>query len=185
MSVQTITAPDRVSRVDVGGVPVTVTREMRLRHVSDTAADRGVVFGGDQMGHWNVDRINRILDALDAPVHQLRIPIEVMRNMARVGAPDAALAKRYAHAGLGGMPPLSFVSFEEPNLNAGGTVRTMLVDGHHRMLALAFLGASAVPARILPRELEHDVRVVEIAQVCMFPAEVKPTREVELGRIHA
>lgn len=172
-------------RVNADGVAITVTREMRLRHVSDTASDRGAVFGGDEMGHWNVDRINRILDALEAPIHQLRIPAEVMHSMARVGAPDVRLAKNYARAGLASMPPLSFVSFEEPSLNDAGTVRTMLVDGHHRMLALVIMGASAVPARILPRELEHDVRVVEIAQVCLFPATVKPAREVELGSIRA
>lgn len=169
-------------RVDNDGVAMTVMREMRLRHVSDTARGDGVVFGGDAMGHWNVDRINRILDAMSAPVRDLRIPLQAMRGMASVGAPDPARVAVYASLGTGSMPPLTFVSLEADGDQPTDTIRTMLVDGHHRMGALYLLNAGTVPARVLPRELSRDVRVVELSEVAVFPEPRVTTNEVELGR---
>ncbi|MBB3691490.1 hypothetical protein [Sphingomonas sp. BK580] len=164
---------------------MTVTREMRLRHVSDIARGDGVVFGGDSMGHWNVDRINRILDAMEAPTRQLSLPPAAMHGMAMVGAPDPVKVEAYVRMGLSHMPPLTFVSLDEPEKQAGSIIRTMLVDGHHRMAALFVMGVGSVPARVLPRELERDVRVVELSEVAIFPEPQVLNNEIELGRWRA
>lgn len=167
-------------RVDNDGVPMTVMHQMRLRHASDTVVGMGVIFGGDIMGHWNVDRINRILDAMTAPVRDLVIPKDNMRAMARVGAPDMAKAGRYMARGAASMPPLTFVAIGA----AGGRVTNdsiMLVDGHHRMMALFMLGARSVPARVLPAELEQDVRVLEVAEVAIFPDPQALPHSVRVG----
>ena len=170
--------------VDNDGVAMTVRREMRLRHASDTVVDTGIVFGGDTMGHWNVDRINRLLDAFNAPVREIQLAESVMRNMAAVGAPDLARVSRYVALPRSTMPPLSFVAFMVRDEH-GLKVRSMMIDGHHRLLALAMNGASSIPIRILPPELADDVRVVEMLEAAVFPEPRMPEREVELGRYEA
>lgn len=154
--------------VQDGPVRMTAARGMRLRHVSDTPGPMGVCFGGDTMGHWNVDRINRLLDAFDAPVIRMPLPHANMVGMARVGAPDMTVVRRYTRMGLATMPPLSFIAF---GVEDAGEIEiaTLLVDGHHRMMALAMMGAAAVPARVLPPTLVDDVRVVEMSEFVTFP----------------
>jgi hypothetical protein len=154
--------------VQDGPVRMTAHRGMRLRHVSDTPGPMGLTFGGDTMGHWNVDRINRLLDAFHAPVVRMPLPRENMIGMARVGAPDAAIVSRYASKPLATMPPLSFVAFGVEDAGELG-IATLLVDGHHRMAALALMNATAVPARVLPPTLADDVRIVEMGEFATFP----------------
>ncbi|WP_174297243.1 hypothetical protein [Sphingomonas bacterium] len=172
----------RSSRVEVqdGRVRMSAERGTVLRHASDTPGDMGVVFGGDTLGHWNVDRINRILDAFDAPVHHLPVPIEKMLGMARVGDPDPDRAHRYAAQGLATMPPLSFVSMVLDRTGPS-TLTTLLVDGHHRMMALYLLDVTVVPARVLPSQLVDDVRVVEMSQLVTFPEPTFSGRRVVTG----
>lgn len=163
---------------------MTVGREKRLRHVSDTVIDTGVVFGGDTMGHWNVDRVNRLLDAFDAPVREISLPVSVMRNMAAVGAPDPIRAARYVAMPRATIPPLTFVAFMAQDEH-GAKVQSMMIDGHHRMLALAIIGAPSIPIRVLPPGLADDVRVAEVCEVAIFPEPRMPKNEVELGRFPA
>lgn len=163
---------------DIGGVRMTARKEVRLRHVSDTPPGGGAAFGGDTLGQWNVDRINRILDSMDAPVVQLPIDPITMRAMAKVGAPDMVQVGRYVARGLRTMPPLSFIAIDLGD----GHKRTMMVDGHHRMMALAMLDAPTVPVRVLPAALADDVRIVEMYECAVFPALQWPTNEVEIGR---
>lgn len=168
-----------IASFDNDGVRMSARREMRLRHVSDTWTDADQALGGDTLGHWNVTRINRLLDAFDAPIVRLPIARETMVAMARVGAPDAQRAGRYAGMGVASMPPLSFVAVR----GAPDAVTSMLVDGHHRMLALSLLDAKFVPARVLPPSLADDVRIVEMSEAAVFPAHTLPKNEVDLGRL--
>jgi hypothetical protein len=158
--------------VDLDGVSMTVTRQMRLQHASDFPNGREECFGGDTMGHWNVARINRILDACYAPIVQLPMPADVILGLARVGKPDLRRARQHAERGLATMPPLSFVSF----VDADDVVQCLLVDGHHRMMALHFLDVAAVPARVLPPALADDVRIVEMTETALMPGIGKALR---------
>lgn len=175
---QPTTAAVAATTVHLGKVRMTVTREMRLRHVSDSPGPNGVAFGGDRMGQWNVSRILRILDAMGAPTIAMPINQPTMLNMARVGDPDLGRAQSYARMGRASMPPLTFVAL--PAGEDTKTLRTMLVDGHHRMLALCLLGTTIVPARVLPPELADDVRIVEMIEAAVFPTPDFAMNEVEI-----
>lgn len=166
----------RTIEFDNGGVRMTAVRQQMLRHASDLPDGHEECFGGDTMGHWNVARINRLLDAFAAPVVAMPIPRPVILSMARVGKPDEARARAHAARGIAGMPPLSFVSFEMSD-----ELKCLLVDGHHRMLALHYMGADSVPARVLPPSLADDVRIVEIAEAVVFPAMSLPRNSVRIG----
>ncbi len=61
------------------------------------------------------------------------------------------------------------------------TLTTLLVDGHHRMMALYLLGVTSVPARVLPFLLVDDVRVVEMSQIVTFPEPTFTGRRVVTG----
>jgi hypothetical protein len=162
--------------VDVDGVGMNVGTGARVVHASDRFGDREECFGGDTMGHWNVARINRILDACAAPVVIMPIPRANMLEMARVGKPDINRSQAYALLGAASMPPLSFVSFPDSK----GGFQCMMVDGHHRMLAMHMLGVESVPARILPPELADDVRIIEIYEVAVFPEPQFPKKSVAI-----
>ena len=98
--------------------------------------------------------------------------------MGKVGAPDMVRVGRYAAMGPLSMPPLSFVSLPSEGAREA---RTMLVDGHHRITALALLQIEIVPVRILPLALTDDVRIVEMGEVAIFPEFRQPANQVDIG----
>ena len=168
----------RQASAKLGPVRMTAQIQHRVLHAADTIFGRDECFGGDRLGHWNVARINRILDAMSAPIVHLPIPADTRMAMARVGAPDPNKAQLYAIMGVASMPPLSFVQMPG---GAPDEVRQMMVDGHHRMLALVHLAVD-VPARILPASLADDVRIVEMSEIAVFPDPAFGTlQQAELG----
>lgn len=147
------------------GFRVSMTKAKQIIHEADVprTGERYQIFGGDDMGHWDVHRAQLLAKAFHLKPLLWPIPLPERENMARVSPLDMDHVRKLASLPI--TEPLIFVDFSD---GQGPDARMMMIDGHHRMMASVLRGQDAVPVLALWSELRPLIRVVQIVETTRY-----------------
>jgi hypothetical protein len=158
------------------GFRVSMSVARQIIHEADLPkAERGQVFGGDDMGHWDATRALLLAKAFRVKPMHWPIPPEERTNMARVSPLDMDYVRKLASEPI--TDPLIFLDFGD---GTGPDARMMMIDGHHRMMATVLRKQDTVPVFALWHELRPLIRVVQMIETTRY-MEPPPIETVIMG----
>lgn len=158
------------------GFLVSMTVAKHIVHEADVPRpERYQIFGGDDMGHWDVNRAQLLVKAMRLKPWEWPIPATERENMARVSPLDMDYVRKLAAEPI--TDPLLFVDMGD---GTGDDYQMMMIDGHHRMMATVLREQATVPVFAFWHALKPLIRVVKIIETTTY-MDPPPFRQAMVG----
>lgn len=147
------------------GFRVSMTKAKQIIHEADVprTGERYQIFGGDDMGHWDVHRAQMLARLLKFKTLHWPVPAGERENMARVSPLDMDHVRKLAAEPI--TDPMLFVDMGD---GTGDDAQMMMIDGHHRMMATVLRGQDTVPVFAFWHALKPLIRVVKIIETTIY-----------------